>query len=129
MSRGFSATYGSMAHSVVELTVVLENLAPGGRRGKSCARPRAASRVMARELLVQSPSVLLLEGQADKWSEDVQRRAWRCPVVPGSHSAGDDATVPGMVAQWWGWPHRAGSDGGYALLWLDVTAPSGEGAG
>jgi hypothetical protein len=67
MSHGFSATYGSMAHSVVELTVVLENLAPSGSRGESCARPGATSRVMARELLVRSLSVLLLEGQANEW--------------------------------------------------------------
>jgi hypothetical protein len=43
-----------MAHSVVDLMVVLENLAPGGRRGESCAHPGAASRVMVRELLVGS---------------------------------------------------------------------------
>jgi hypothetical protein len=39
MSHGFSATYGGMAHSVLELMVVLENLAPSGRRGESCVRP------------------------------------------------------------------------------------------
>jgi hypothetical protein len=32
-----SATYGGMAHKVVELRVVLVNLAPGGCRGESCA--------------------------------------------------------------------------------------------
>jgi hypothetical protein len=34
-----------MAHNVAEVTVVLANLAPGGRRGESCTRPGAASRV------------------------------------------------------------------------------------
>jgi hypothetical protein len=48
---------------------------------------------------------------------------------PGPHSVGDDAAVPRMVAQWWGWPHRAGSDGGDALRRSDVTAPSCVGAG
>jgi hypothetical protein len=46
-----------MAYSVAELTVVLTNLAPGQRRGESCTRPRAASRVVAWGLPVQSPSV------------------------------------------------------------------------
>jgi hypothetical protein len=46
-----SATCGSMAHSVTESTVVLTNLASGGRRGESCSRPGAASRVATLELL------------------------------------------------------------------------------
>jgi hypothetical protein len=52
--------------------------------------------VAVRELLFWSPSVRLLEGRADGGSGDVQRRVWRCLVIPGSHSAGDDAAVPGM---------------------------------
>jgi hypothetical protein len=40
-----NATYGAMTHSVAELMVVLANLAPGGRRGESCTRLGAASRV------------------------------------------------------------------------------------
>jgi hypothetical protein len=52
-----SATYGSLAHSIAELMVVLVNLAPGGRRGESYTRPGAASRVAAWELLVSSSSV------------------------------------------------------------------------
>jgi hypothetical protein len=47
-----SATCDSVAHSVVELTVVLVNLASGGCRGGSCARPGAASRVVELELLL-----------------------------------------------------------------------------
>jgi hypothetical protein len=58
-----------------------------------------------------------------------QRRAWRCPVVPGPHSAGDDVAVPGRAAQWRGWPHRAGSDRGDVLRWPDVTVPSWAGVG
>jgi hypothetical protein len=98
MPHSSSVTYGGMAHNVVELMVFLENLASGGRRGESCDCPGAASRVVARELLIWSPSVRLLEGWADGGSENVQRRVWWCPVVPGFHSAGDDAAVPGMVA-------------------------------
>jgi hypothetical protein len=115
MSHGSSATYGDMAHNVMELMVVPENLTSGGRRGKSCDCPGAASRVVVWELLVRSPSVRLLEGWADGGSKDAQRQVWRCPVVPCFHSAGDDAAVPGMAAQWRGWPHRAGSDGGDML--------------
>jgi hypothetical protein len=46
-----------MAHSVMELTVVLASLAPDRRRGESCTHLGAASRVVAWELPVQSPSV------------------------------------------------------------------------
>jgi hypothetical protein len=114
MPHGSSATYGSMVHSVVELMVFMENLASGGHHGESCDCPGAASWVVAREIFVRSTSVHLLEGWADGGSEDVQRRVWRCPIIPGFHSAGDDAAVPGMVAQWREWPHRVGSDGGDA---------------
>jgi hypothetical protein len=128
MLHGYSATYGGMAHSVVELMVVLKNLASGGRRGESCGCPGAASRVMARELLVWSPSVCLLKGWADEGSEDAQRRVWRCPVVPDFHGTGDDAAVPGMAAQWRRWPHKAGNNRGDAPCWPDITASSQAGA-
>jgi hypothetical protein len=41
-----------MTHSVMELTVVLENLASGGSHGGSCARLGATLRVVALELLL-----------------------------------------------------------------------------
>jgi hypothetical protein len=124
-----SATYGSMAYSVAELMVVLENLAPGGRRGESCTRPGAASTVATWGLLVWSPPVRRLVGSIDGRPEDAQQRAWWCLVVPGFHNAWDGAAVPGMVTQWRGWPHRAGSDGGDVLRWSDVTMSSCAGAG
>jgi hypothetical protein len=83
MPHGSSATYGSMAHSVVELMVFMENLASGGHHGESCDCPGAASRVVVHEIFVRSTSVHLLEGWADGGSEDVQRRVWWCPVIPG----------------------------------------------
>jgi hypothetical protein len=52
-----SATYGGMAHSVVELMVVVANLAPCGHRGESCTCPGATSRVAVWELPVRSSSV------------------------------------------------------------------------
>jgi hypothetical protein len=76
MPHGYSATYGDMAHSVLVLMVVLENLASGGRRGKSYACPGAALRVAAWELLVWSPSVRRLKGWADEGPEAAQWRAW-----------------------------------------------------
>jgi hypothetical protein len=45
-----------------------------------------------------SSSVCWFEGVADGRPEDAQWRGWRCLVVPGSHSAGDGAAVPGMGA-------------------------------
>jgi hypothetical protein len=72
-----SDTYGGMAHNVVELTVVLTNLASGGRRGESCDRPGVASRVVARQLLVCSPSIRRFEGWADEKPEVAQWLAWR----------------------------------------------------
>jgi hypothetical protein len=95
-----SATYGRMAHSVVESMVVLTNLASGGRRGVSCACPGAASRVAVWELLVWSSFVRRLEGWADRGPEAAQRWVWWCPIVLGFHSAGDDAAALGMAAQW-----------------------------
>jgi hypothetical protein len=51
------ATYGGMAHNVVELMVILTNLAPVGHRGESCTFPGAASRVAVWEFPVWSPSI------------------------------------------------------------------------
>jgi hypothetical protein len=65
-----------MAHSGVELMVVLTNLAPVGRRGESCARPEVASWVVVWELPVWSPSVRRLGGATDGRPEDAQQRVW-----------------------------------------------------
>jgi hypothetical protein len=88
-----------MAHNVVELMVVLANLASGRCRGESCARPGVASRVAVWELLVWLPSVRRLEGWADGGHEAAHQQAWRCPVVLGSHGTGNDTAVPGMATQ------------------------------
>jgi hypothetical protein len=61
-----STTYGGMAHSAVELMVILKNLAPVGRRGESCVRTGVDLRVVVWGLLVRPPSVRLLEGSADE---------------------------------------------------------------
>jgi hypothetical protein len=46
------ATYGGMAHSAVELMVILTNLAPVGRRGESWFCTEADSRIAVWELPV-----------------------------------------------------------------------------
>jgi hypothetical protein len=52
-------------YSATEWIAVLANLAPVWRRGDSCSRLGAASRVAVWELPVRSPSVCCLEGSAD----------------------------------------------------------------
>jgi hypothetical protein len=99
MPHSSKATYGGMAHGAVELTAVLTNLAPVRRRGEPCTHPGAASRVAVWEFPVWSSSVRRIESAADGRLEDAQQRAWRCLVVPGSHSARDGTAVPGMAAQ------------------------------
>jgi hypothetical protein len=118
-----SATYGGMAHSVMESMTVWANIASAGRRDESCACPEAASRVATWELLVWSPSVRRFEGWADGGPDAAQQRAWRCPVVSGSHNGRDDAAVPGMAAQRQGWPRRT------ALVRRHGAVLGGRGAG
>jgi hypothetical protein len=118
-----------MMYNAVELMVVLTNLTCVMRRGEPCTCPGAASRVAVWELPVWLPSVPWLEGAADERPTDAQQRSWRCLVVPGSHSTGDGAVVPGMAAQLRGWTHKAEGDGGVALHWPDVTVLSCTGAG
>jgi hypothetical protein len=110
----------------MELIVVLTNLASGRCRGESCARPGAASRVAALELLF-GRRPYAVEGSADGRAEAAQQRAWRRPVVLGSHNAGDDAAVPAMVAQWRGWQRRAGGDWGDPPCrpYVTVSSPAG----
>jgi hypothetical protein len=122
-------TSDGMVYSATECMVVLMNLASGGRRGESCARPGATSRVALWKPLVWSSSIRQLEGWASGGLEIAQQQVWRCLVVLASYSAGDGAAVLRMVAQRWGWPHRANGDRGDALHWFDVKASSRAGAG
>jgi hypothetical protein len=94
-----SATCGNMVYSVGELTVVLTNLASGGRHGGSCARPGAASRVIALGLLFgRCP-------YADSRARLTEDRR------PHNSGRGDVLstwvpTVLGMTLQRRGWPHE-----------------------
>jgi hypothetical protein len=42
-------------------------------------------------------------------------------ILTCSNSVGDVVTVPGVMLQWWGWPHRDDSDGEDRSRWPDVT--------
>jgi hypothetical protein len=50
------------------------------------------------------------EGLANGGVCATQGLAWRCPIGTGLYSTGDGSTMPGMVAQGWGWMHRVGGD-------------------
>jgi hypothetical protein len=80
--------------------------------------------VVVWELLLWPSFVRQLEGQADGRLAVAHWQAWRCLVFLDSHSVGDAAAVPGMVAWHRGWPHRADGDGGDAPHWFDVTTSS-----
>jgi hypothetical protein len=72
MPHSSKATCGGMVYSATELMVVLTNLASGGRRGESCACPRAVLRVVVWEPLVWSSSVHQLKGWTDGGLEVAQ---------------------------------------------------------
>jgi hypothetical protein len=77
--------------------------------------------VVVQRLAARPPSVGRLEGAINWGPYEAQRRAWRRPVLSRPNSVGDVVTVPGMMLQWRGWPHRADSDGGDRSRRPDVT--------
>jgi hypothetical protein len=91
------------------------------RRGVSCARTGATSRVVAQRLDVWLPHAGRFEGAVNGGPYEVQWRAWRRPASVRSNSVGDVIAVPGVALQWRGWPHRADSDGGDRSRRPDVT--------
>jgi hypothetical protein len=99
--HGSSATYGGMTHSVVELMVVLENLASGGRRGESCDCPGAASRVVVRGF---SFGLRLYAFSRVGLAEGWWMYSGGCGGVPSSRAS----TVLGMTLQCPGWRHNGG---------------------
>jgi hypothetical protein len=92
---GLSATCGSMAHSVVELTVVLTNLASGGR-------PGAASRVVVLELLFGCHPYA---GSWARLTEDQRPHNGGRGDVPSTWVP----TVLGSTLQCLGWRHSGGA--------------------
>jgi hypothetical protein len=92
-----------------------------GRPGESCS----SRDVVARPVLVQER---LRGWRRSGWSSSrrpwadsrvsstggpyaTQWWSWRHLVPVHSNSIGDVVTVPGVVPQWRGWPHRVDSDG------------------
>jgi hypothetical protein len=80
--------------------------------------------VVVQRLAAPPPSVGRLEGAVNGGPYEAQRRAWRRPVLARSNSVGDVVTVPSVMLQWQGWPHRADSDGEDCSHWPDVTVRS-----
>jgi hypothetical protein len=94
-----------MAHSVVELTVVLANLASGGHCGGSYACPGAVSRAVALELLLGRRPYIDSRAQ---FMEEWRLHSGGRGDVPSSWVP----TVLGMTLQCLGWWHSGGD--GYA---------------
>jgi hypothetical protein len=106
-----------MAHSVVELTVVLANLTSGGRHGEPYARLGATSRVAALELLIgRRPYV----GSRAGLTEDRGPHNGGCGDVPSIWIP----TVLGMTLQCLGWRH-SGGDGHTGPEVIGKTFPAG----
>jgi hypothetical protein len=111
-----SAVCGSMVYIVMDLTAVMENLASGRRRGGSCARPGAASRVVALESsfdrcpYANSRAWLTEDWRLDNGGRGDVMSTW----VP---------TVLGMTLQCLGWWHN-GRDGHTGPEVIQKTRPA-----
>jgi hypothetical protein len=115
-------TCGGMESSAMELTAVLANPAPveslwsvlysyrSGFEGGGVVVGRPAASAGRFEGAVNGASVC----------GTVAVMATSCPHAPQQHR--DVVTVPGVVQQWRGWPHRAESDGDDRSRRSDVTA-------
>jgi hypothetical protein len=94
-----------MAHSVVELMVVMANLASGGCRGESYARPGTASRVAVLELLLgRHPYTGSRTRLTEDWRLHSGRRGdvlsiWVSIVLGMTLQCSGWQTVTGMAAQ------------------------------
>jgi hypothetical protein len=96
-----SVVCGRMVYSVVELTTILANLALGRRRGGSCARLEAASRVVASESSFDRRSY----ANSRAWlTEDRKLHSGGCGDVLSTWVP----TVLGMTLQCLEWQHRDG---------------------
>jgi hypothetical protein len=106
-----------MAYSVMELTTVLANLAPGRHRGGSCARPGAASRGAALESSFDRGPY----ANSRTWlTEDRKLHSGRRGDVLSTWIP----TVLGMTLQCLGWRH-GGGDGRTGPEVTEKTCPAG----
>jgi hypothetical protein len=110
--------------STCDLMGVLMN--PGSRRCRDgpYTRRGVASRVVRPAFTPVHRSYINLRVVLTGGACAVQGPAWRCPIGVELHKAEDGSIMPRMVAQGWGWPHRAGGDGGIMLCVPRVTTSS-----
>jgi hypothetical protein len=110
-------TCGGMASSATELTAVLENPALVGASWRVLCSYRSGFE--GGGVVVGRPAVTVaqFEGAVDGGPvrDTVEVMATSCPRAPQQHR--DVVTVPDVVRQWRGWPHRVDSAG--------MTAPAG----
>jgi hypothetical protein len=111
-----------MASIAAKLTTVPVNLAPVEASWRVLCSYRSDFEGSSVEVGVRPPSAGRLEGGVNGRPYEVQWRAWRRPVPVRLNSVGDVATVPSVMLQWRGWPHRADGDGVDRSRWPDVTA-------
>jgi hypothetical protein len=83
----------------MELTAVLANLVPSWRRGTSCARTRAASRVVVWRFAVRPSPADWLEGVVHGGPYEVQWQVWRRPAPVPPNSVGSIVVVCGVALQ------------------------------
>jgi hypothetical protein len=115
-------TWGGMASSAMELTAVLANLAPV--EASWCVACSHRSGFEGGGVAVGRPAAIVgrFEGAVDGGTirGTVAVVATSCPRAPQQRR--DVVTVPGVVRQWRGWPHRVDSDGNDRSRQPDVTA-------
>jgi hypothetical protein len=116
-------TYGGMASSATELTAVLANPAPVKASWRVLCSHRSG--VKGGGVVVGRPTAAAagrFEGVVDGGGVrgTVAVVATSCPRALQQHR--DVVTVPGVVRQWRGWPHRVDSDGDDRSRRSDITA-------
>jgi hypothetical protein len=117
----YSPTCGGIASSAVELTAVLENLVPVVASWRILCPHRSGFE--SGGVVVGRPAAVAgrFEGIVDGGPYVAQWRSWRRLFPTHSNSVGDVITVPGVVLQWQGWPHRIDSDGDDRSRRPDIT--------
>jgi hypothetical protein len=101
---------GGMASSAMELTAILAN--PASVEASWCVLCSYRSGFEGGGVVVGRLAIAVarFEGAVNGSPYVAQWWSWRCRVPVRSNNTGDVVTVPRVVLQWRGWPHRADSD-------------------
>jgi hypothetical protein len=117
----YSPTCGGVASSATELTAVLANPAPVEASWRALCSYRSGFEgggvVVGRPAAAAGRFGGAVDGASVRGTVAVV--ATSCPRALQQHQ--DVITVPGVARQWWGWPHRVGSDGKDRSRRPDVT--------